>query len=79
MDWTYVTFKNLLIGQEKCINFFADKVVQALVNNLPEVKWGEEFHMNYIIEKLLRTSKHENHRDVYARIHKCFFEDQKIH
>ena len=51
MDRKYVTLKNLRIGQEKCIGlkFFADKVVQALVNDLPGVKWSEEFNMNYIL------------------------------
>ncbi|MCY2686774.1 site-specific tyrosine recombinase/integron integrase [Salinimicrobium sp. TH3] len=51
MDRKYVTLKNLMIGQEKCIGlkFFADKVVQALVNDFPGVKWSEEFSMNYIL------------------------------
>ncbi|WP_423819649.1 site-specific tyrosine recombinase/integron integrase [Salinimicrobium sp. TIG7-5_MAKvit] len=51
MDRKFVTLKNLMIGQDKCIGlkFFADKVVQALVNNLPGVKWSEEFSMNYIL------------------------------
>lgn len=50
MDRKYVTLKNLMIGQDRCIGlkFFADKVVQALVNDLPGVKWSDEFSMNYI-------------------------------
>lgn len=49
MDRKYITLKNLVIEQEKCIGlkFFTDKVVQALVNGLPGVKWSEEFQMNY--------------------------------
>lgn len=51
MDRKYVTLKNLMIGQEKCIGlkFYADKVVQALVNDLPQVSWSEEFNMNYVV------------------------------
>ena len=51
MDRKYITLKNLMIGQEKCIGlkFFSDIVVQALVNDLPNVKWSEEYSMNYII------------------------------
>ena len=51
MDRKYVTLKNLMIGKERCIGlkFFANKVVQALVNDLPGVKWSEEFSMNYIL------------------------------
>ncbi|SFF67532.1 hypothetical protein SAMN04488033_1048 [Salegentibacter agarivorans] len=41
MDRKYITLKNLIIDKEKCIGlkFFSDKVVQALVNDLPDVQW----------------------------------------
>ena len=50
MDKRYISLKNLLIGQEKCIGlkFFADKVVQALVNGLPGLKFSQEYAMHYI-------------------------------
>lgn len=50
MDRKYITLKNLMIEGQKCIGikFFQDKVLQALVNELPGVKWSEEFHMNYM-------------------------------
>ncbi len=50
MDRKYISLKNLLIGNEKCIGlkFFADKVVQALVNGLPGLRYSEEFAMHYI-------------------------------
>ncbi|CAM4343042.1 site-specific tyrosine recombinase/integron integrase [Gillisia limnaea] len=50
MDRKYITLKNLVIGKEKCIGmkFFTDKVLHALVNELPNIKWSEEFNMNYI-------------------------------
>ena len=51
MDKKYITLKNLMIEDQKCIGikFFQDKVLQALVNELPGVKWSEEFHMNYML------------------------------
>lgn len=50
MDRKYITLKNLMVDGQKCIGlkFFQDKVLQALVNELPGVKWSEEFHMNYM-------------------------------
>lgn len=40
-----------MINQEKCIGlkFYPDKVIQALVKELPEPKWSKEFNMVYII------------------------------
>ncbi|HSI70209.1 MAG TPA: phage integrase N-terminal SAM-like domain-containing protein, partial [Gillisia sp.] len=51
MDRKYITLKNLVIEQEKCIGlkFFTDKVVQALVSGLPGVRWSEDYAMNYIV------------------------------
>lgn len=50
MERKYMTLKNLLIANKKCIGlkFFADKVVQALVNGLPGLNYSEEFAMHYI-------------------------------
>ena len=50
MDRKYITLKNLMIAQERCIGlkFYLDIVIQALVNDLPDIKWSEEFNMNYI-------------------------------
>mgnify|MGYP001282980135 FL=1 len=51
MDRKYITLKNLIIDKEKCIGlkFFSDKVVQAMVDNLPDIQWSEKFRMNYIL------------------------------
>ena len=48
MDRKYITLKNLIIDKEKCIGlkFFSDKVVQAMVDNLPDIQWSEKFRMN---------------------------------
>ena len=45
-----ITLKNLLIKQQKCIGllFNADKVIDALVKQLPDPKWSNEFKMPYI-------------------------------
>lgn len=50
MERKYITLKNLMLEGEKCIGlkFFQDKVLHALVNELPDVRWSEEFQMNYI-------------------------------
>jgi len=39
-----------MIAGQKCIGlkFYQDKVLQALVNELPGVGWSDEFHMNYV-------------------------------
>ena len=46
-----VTLKHLLIDQKKCIGlqFNPSKVVQALVDSLPEVTWSSEFLMYYVL------------------------------
>ncbi|WP_424493373.1 site-specific tyrosine recombinase/integron integrase [Salinimicrobium sp. GXAS 041] len=51
MDRKYITLKNLVIEQKKCIGlkFYTDKVLQALVNDLPEVKWSEDYGMDYLL------------------------------
>lgn len=50
MDSKYITLKNLMIAGQKCIGlkFYQDKVLQALVNELPGIAWSDEFHMNYV-------------------------------
>lgn len=50
MEKRYVTLKHLMVGKEKRIGiqYLADKVLDALVNDLPGVGWSEEFGMNHI-------------------------------
>tara|TARA_R110002073_G_scaffold72537_1_gene177045 strand:- start:1436 stop:2560 length:1125 start_codon:yes stop_codon:yes gene_type:complete len=45
-----ITLKNLLIKQQKCIGllFNTDKVIDALIKELPNPKWSNEFKMPYI-------------------------------
>ena len=53
-----ITLKNLLIKQQKCIGllFNADKVIDALVKELPSPKWSNEFKMPYV----LNTQSNQN-------------------
>ena len=45
-----ITLKHLLIDNRKCIGlqFNTNKVVQALVDSLPNVSWSKAFGMFYI-------------------------------
>jgi len=46
-----ITLKHLLINEEKQIGilFYPDKVIQALIKELPAPKWSKKFGMVYII------------------------------
>jgi integrase/recombinase XerD len=45
-----ITLKHLLINNQRCIGiqFYMDKVIQALLKELPNVTWSDEFNMSYI-------------------------------
>ena len=45
-----ITLKHLLIRGEKKIGFqfYPNKVLNAMVKSLPEVKWSKEFNMAHI-------------------------------
>ncbi len=53
-----ITLKHLLINNKKCIGlqFNIDKVIQALVKELPYPKWSTQFQMPYI----LNTKSNQN-------------------
>ncbi|MDT0687304.1 site-specific tyrosine recombinase/integron integrase [Autumnicola psychrophila] len=50
MDKKFITLKHLLIDKQKCIGlqFYSDKVIEALAGNLPGVQWSEDFRMVYV-------------------------------
>lgn len=62
-----VTLKHLVINNQKCIGlqFYTDKVIQALVKALPNPKWSNEFSMVYLInnktnlDQIFKTFKGE--------------------
>jgi site-specific recombinase XerD len=45
-----ITLKHLLIADKKCIGlqFQPDKVIQALLKELPNIKWSKEFSLAYM-------------------------------
>lgn len=45
-----ITLRHLLIGSEKCIGFqfFPHKAVQALLKQLPGIKWSNKYNMAFI-------------------------------
>jgi len=53
-----ITLKNLLIKQQKCIGllFTADKIIDALIKELPNSKWSTQFKMPYV----LNTKQNQN-------------------
>jgi site-specific recombinase XerD len=60
-----ITLKHLFINQKKCIGlqFSTNKVIQALVDTLPQVSWSKEFDIFYI-------SNNKNHLDlIYKTFH----------
>lgn len=46
-----ITLKHLLVKDKKCIGiqFNTDKVIQALLKELPDIKWSNEFSMAYLL------------------------------
>lgn len=46
-----ITLKHLLIKNQQCIGFQfnADKVIEALIEQLPDPKWSRQFRMAYIL------------------------------
>jgi integrase/recombinase XerD len=46
----HITLKHLLINEQKCIGlqFYPDRVIQALVKELPKPRWNKEFAMIFI-------------------------------
>ena len=77
----HITLKHLFIKEKQCIGlqFNSDKVIQALIKELPEPKWSKEFNMVYII-----NSK-SNLDDIFEKFKNVawvncnyFFQDRKL-
>ena len=47
----YITLKHLLIDNQKMIGlqFYPNKVIQALIKELPNPRWSKEYEMVYVI------------------------------
>ena len=46
----HITLRHYLINQERCVGilFYPNKVIQALVKELPGVKWSKEYQVVYV-------------------------------
>ena len=53
MKTLQVTLKHLLINDQKQIGVlhYPNKIISALLKELPDLKWSEEFSMHYVINK----------------------------
>lgn len=60
-----ITLKHLLINQKKCIGlqFSTNKVLQALVDSLPDITWSKEFGMFYV------TNNKSNLELIFKKFH----------
>ena len=64
-----ISLKHLLVKKKKCVGlqFYPNKVIQALIKELPNPKWSDEFGMVYL----------ENNKENLDHIFKQF-EDLKV-
>jgi len=81
MQKRHITLKHLFIKEKQCIGlqFNADKVIQALVKELPEPKWSKTFNMVYIINNKANINLiFEKFRGVAWVNCNYFFKDKKL-
>ncbi|WP_025740140.1 tyrosine-type recombinase/integrase [Aquimarina pacifica] len=77
----HITLKHLLISNQKMIGiqFYPDKVIQALIKELPNPKWSKEFSMVYIINTKENLAKvFEKFRGVAWINGNSFFKEKPI-
>ena len=77
----HITLKHLFIKEKQCIGlqFNSDKVIQALIKELPEPKWSKEFNMVYIINsKSNLDAIFEKFKNVAWVNCNYFFQDRKL-
>ena len=77
----HITLKHLFIKEKQCIGlqFSADKVIQALVKELPEPKWSKEFNMVYVVNNKTNINLiFEKFRSVAWVNCNYFFKDRKL-
>lgn len=78
----HITLKHLLIQEKQCIGlqFNSDKVIQALVKELPTPKWSNEFNMAYIMNTKSNLNLiFEKFRGVAWVNCNYFFQDRILH
>ncbi len=77
----HITLKHLLIHNQKMIGlqFYPDKVIQALIKELPNPRWSQEFSMVYIINtKENLTKVFEKFRGVAWINGNSFFKEKPV-
>ncbi|WP_418603504.1 site-specific tyrosine recombinase/integron integrase [Hwangdonia sp.] len=77
----HITLKHLYIKEKQCIGlqFNSDKVLQALIKELPNPKWSKEFNMAYIINTKSNLNLiFEKFRGVAWVNCNYFFQDRKL-
>ncbi|WP_199185128.1 tyrosine-type recombinase/integrase [Aquimarina sp. I32.4] len=77
----HITLKHLLIHDQKMIGlqFYPDKVIQALIKELPNPRWSKEFAMVYIINTKENLNKvFEKFRGVALINGNSFFRDKVV-
>jgi site-specific recombinase XerD len=74
-----VTLKHLLIKDKRYIGlqFNADKVIQALVKELPDVRWSNEFNMAYVLNSNKNLNKIFNIFNGVVWVNCNYFFDKK--
>ena len=78
----YITLKHLVINNKKQIGlqFFPDKVIQALVKGLSNIKWSNEFNMAFVPNnKTQLTELFNTFRGVAYLNTNHFFKNKPIH
>jgi len=77
-----ITLKHLLIKKQQCIGlqFNTDKVIEALIKQLPDPKWSKEFNMAYIFNTKSNLNLiFEKFRGVAWVNCNYFFQDRVLH
>ena len=77
----HITLKHLLIREKQCIGIQcnSDKVIQALIKELPDPKWSNEFNMVYITNNKSNLNLvFEKFRGVAWVNCNYFFQDRKL-
>ncbi|MCL5130495.1 MULTISPECIES: site-specific tyrosine recombinase/integron integrase [unclassified Algibacter] len=77
----HITLKHLFIKEKQCIGlqFNSDKVIQALIKELPNPKWSKEFNMVYILNNKSNVSLvFEKFKGVAWVNCNYFFKDRKL-
>ena len=77
-----ISLRHLLINEQKMIGmlFYPDKIVQALIKQLPNIKWSSKFNMAYITNTPTNLSLiYDTFKNVAWVDGKYFYKDKPLH